>query len=129
MTVMVAAIPLHVSETDAMNAWIDGEIANLTPEERARYESSENFRSFVHTALEYEWRNPRPTPMEREAAEKYDGDMVRCFVEQFVAFILEGHPDEERARIAALRTEMYGTDWVREGYAIQDGSHPVQQLR
>jgi len=129
MADMVAAVPLHGSETDAMNVWIDGELAKLTPEERARYESSESFRSFVHTALEYEWRNPGPTPMEREAAEKYDGDMVRCFVEQFVAFILEGHPDEERARVTALRAEMYGTDWEKEGRAIQDGTHPLQRLR
>lgn len=128
MPSMVAAVPLGVPEAEAKKAWIAAELAKLTPEERERYETSEFFRGFVDLTLEREWENPGPTPMEREAAEKYDGDMVRCFVEQFVAFALEGRPDEDRARMAALRAETYGTDWVREGRAIQDGTHPLQQF-
>jgi hypothetical protein len=113
----------------AMEAWIAQEIAQLTPEERAMYDASESFRAMVRDALEYEWRNPGPTPMEREAAEKYGGNMARCFVEQFVAFALRDQPAEEAARIAALRVQRYGEDFQREVADIQDGTHPAQQLR
>jgi hypothetical protein len=125
---LAAASPKSPNAT-AMQAWIAQEIAQLTPEERAKYDASEAFHAMVHGALEYEWRNSGPTPMEREAAEKYGGDMARCFVEQFVVFALRDQPAEDAARIAALRVERYGEDFQREVADIQDGTHPAQQLR
>jgi hypothetical protein len=132
---MAAAIPRDFaapSETPsnvAMQAWIAREIAQLPADERAQYDASASFRDMVHGALEFEWRNPRPTPMEREATERYGGDTARGFVEQFVAFVLQHHPAEETARIAALRVQRYGTDFAREVAEIEDGTHPAQQLR
>jgi hypothetical protein len=122
------AAPPKSPNAVAMHAWIAQEIAQLPAEERAKYDASESFRDMVHGALEFEWRNPRPTPMEQEAAERY-GDTARCFVERFVAFVLQHHPTEEAARIAALRVERYGTDFQRELAEIEDGTHPAQQLR
>ncbi len=126
---MVVATRTSVPERDAMRAWIAEQMATLTPEERARYDTDVSFRSIVLSALEHEWRSPGPTPIEQEATEKYDGDQDRCFVEQFVAHVLERHPAEVSARISALRAERYGTGFAREAAEIQDGTHPVQQLR
>jgi hypothetical protein len=113
----------------AMHAWVVREIAQLLTEEREKYDASESFRDMVHGALEFEWRNPGPTPMEWEAEETYGGDAARCFVERFVAFVLRHHPAEKAARIAALRAERYGADVAYELRAIEDGTHPAQQLR
>ncbi|APR84031.1 Hypothetical protein A7982_09380 [Minicystis rosea] len=125
---MVAVPPLDVSAAEAKQAFIAAELAKLTPEEREEYESSAFFRGIVDLTLEQEWEHPGPTAAEREAAEKYGGDPIRCFVEEFVAFVLERHP-QEATRIAALRAERYGADTAREAAAIQDGTHPIQQLR
>ena len=50
-------------------------------------------------------------------------------ISKFVAFVLRHHPAEEAARMAALRAERYGADFTRELAEIEDGTHPVQQLR
>src|SRR5262245_17419573 len=123
-----AVQPLTSPSAAAMEAWIAEQLADLTPEERAMYERSEQFRGIVRTALEYEWQNAGPTPIEREAVEKYDGDMSRCFVERFVAFALREAPAGVAARVGALRAERYGANATREMADIQTGEHPAQQL-
>jgi len=124
---MVAVHSFDLPAPDAKQVWLAGELAKLTADERAEYDRDASYRSMVHGALDWEWQNPGPTPLEQEAAEKYDGDTIRCLVEQLVAYALQTHP-EEAARLAALRAARYGTDFARELGALQDGTHPVQLL-
>jgi hypothetical protein len=74
---MAAAFPLHLSAPDAKRAWFAQELAKLTPDERARYDSSDHFRGFVNTTLEMEWRSPGC--FERVAAmrDRYGNDAER----------------------------------------------------
>ncbi len=125
---MVAIPSFDRSVVDPKQAWIARELAKLTDAERAQYDRDASFRSTVLGALEWEWRNPGPTPTEQEAAEKYGGDTVRGFVEQFVAHVLEAQPAEQAARLSTLRAERYGADFARELAEIQSGTHPAQQL-
>ena len=125
---MVAVPSFDLPALDPKQAFLAREVAKLTDTERAQYDGDSSFRRIVLGALEWEWQNPGPTPTEQEAAEKYDGDTVRGFVEQFVAHVLEVHPAEQATRLAALRAQRYGSDFARELAEIQSGTHPAQQL-
>ena len=124
---MVAVHSFDLPAADPRQAWITEELGKLTEDERAQYDRDLTFRSAVNGALEWEWRNPGPTPTEREAAEAYGGDTVRCLVEQLVAHALEARPAGDAARLSALRRDRYGADFARELAELQGGAHPVQQ--
>ncbi|MFT3773925.1 MAG: hypothetical protein QM820_51810 [Minicystis sp.] len=74
---MVAVPSFDLPAADAKQAWIDQELAKLTPEERAQYESSSFFRGIVDLTLEQEWENPGCFERVAAAREMYGDDSER----------------------------------------------------
>jgi hypothetical protein len=72
---MVAAYPL--ADEAQKQAWIARQLAELTPEERAKYDSDAFFRGIVDATLEREWRAPSALQRERTVREQYGDDYDR----------------------------------------------------
>lgn len=72
-----ALLPLQDSKAE----WVVSQLAELTPEERQRYENGSFFRSLVNLVLDEEWNDPGRAERAREAEaslrEVYGGDADR----------------------------------------------------
>lgn len=72
---MVAAYPL--ADEAQKQAWIARQLAELSPEERAKYDRDAFFRGVVDATLEREWRAPGAVQRERDLREQYGDDYDR----------------------------------------------------
>lgn len=74
---MAAAHPLPLSDDAAKQAWIEQQIAELTPEERHTYVTDAGFKSFVDFCIADEAANPGKAARSIAECAAYGGDIER----------------------------------------------------